>query len=137
MFINFESVFSIAELMCMVADVIFYLWNFLVSERDNHSSHQQSQIMYRKVGNFCSHIKLQTLISRNFFYGEFFHNEILTVQITVRTIPRAHARCSHLRLCTSPSQKQRTHPRQLLGQMSYDSSFFTATAFRSEAFFVH
>ena len=114
--------------MCIVADVILYLWNFLVSERDNHSSHQQSQIMYHKLGNFRSHIKLQTLISRNIFYDELFLQQIfsqriLMVQITVHTIPRAHAQCSHLRLCTSPSQKQQTHPRQLLRQMSYDSSF--------------
>ena len=35
---------------------------------------------------------------------------------------------------TSPSQEQRTHPRYLSRQMSYDSSFFTATAYWSEAF---
>ena len=36
---------------------------------------------------------------------------------------------------TSPSHwKQRTHPRYLTRQISYDSSFFTATACRLEAF---
>ena len=35
---------------------------------------------------------------------------------------------------TSPLQKQRTYPRQLSRQMSYDNSPFTATVYRSEAF---
>ena len=40
----------------------------------------------------------------------------------------------HSTVATSPSQKQQTHLRYLLRQMSYDSSSFTATAYRSEAF---
>ena len=35
---------------------------------------------------------------------------------------------------TSPSQDQQTHPQHLSRQMSYNSSFFTATEYRSEAF---
>ena len=74
------------------------------------------------------------------------------------TILRARARRSHLRLCSWFSnvyqkllrpnnglselmgsisivpQEQRTHPQYLSRQKSYDSSFFTATAYRSEAF---
>ena len=40
----------------------------------------------------------------------------------------------HSTVATSPSQKQRTHPRYLSRQMSYDSSSFTAIAYRLEAF---
>ena len=40
----------------------------------------------------------------------------------------------HSTVATSPSQKQRTHPRYLSRQMSYDSSSFTATAYRLEAY---
>ena len=40
----------------------------------------------------------------------------------------------HSIVAISPSQKQRTQPRYLSRQMSYDSSSFTATAYRSEAF---
>ena len=40
----------------------------------------------------------------------------------------------HSIVATSPSQQQRTHPRYLLRQISYDSSFFTATVYRLEAF---
>ena len=40
----------------------------------------------------------------------------------------------HSTVSTSLSQKQRTHLRYLLRQMSYGSSSFTATAYRSETF---
>ena len=89
------------------------------------------------------------------FYSEFFQQRIITVRITIL---RACVQHSHLRLCSwlcnvyqkllRPSnglseltgsirialQEQRTHPQYLSRQKSYDSSFFTATAYRSEAF---
>ena len=79
-------------------------------------------------------LRLRNLISRSIFYSDFFLPRIIK---TLRCA--CHSTCSCSCLCqvswifpvpsyctfysTSPSQKQWTHPRQLLRQMSYDSSF--------------
>ena len=94
---------------------------------------------YRKSGNFhcwkfVQSLRLRNLISRSIFYSDFFLPRIIKILRCA-----CHSTCSCSCLCqvswifpvpsyctfysTSPSQKQWTHPRQLLRQMSYDSSF--------------
>ena len=99
-----------------------------------------------RAGAQCSHLRLCSWFSNVYFRPSNRLSEPTgsisialkeSRELYVRLVPgqlNISCACYCTFYSTLPSQKQRTHSQYLSRQMSHDSSFFTATAYRSEAF---